>query len=444
MPKVVTRYICEACGSSQAKWSGRCDSCGAWNSLSESSISTAPGRAIDLSLKPTKITDVKSGVQPRMKLGVTELDELLGGGIVPGSVVLLSGDPGVGKSTLALQIAMSVAKSQRVLYVSGEETAAQIRLRADRLNAVASNIDLLADNSTDAAAQLIGTGDYGLVLVDSIQTMASEAVSSASGTVSQITAGAQLMLREAKKSQTALLIIGHVTKEGNIAGPKILEHLVDVVLYFEGERFGGFKVLKSMKNRFGATHEVALLEMAATGLMPVANPSAALLEERRHEPGSVVFATMEGSRSFLVEVQALVSPSNFGYPKRTAVGIDLNRLNLLIAVLSRLPGYNLNASDVYVNIVGGLKLNEPAIDLAIILAIASSLKQQKIAPDLVVFGEVGLGGEVRSVSQIDKRLREAKKMGFRRALSPGYKNATVVGVKTVIQAVSAAIEQPSK
>lgn len=419
---------------------GKCEQCGAWNSLLEevSTVSAGGfGKAKPAAaLKPTTMSEVAAERLPRVPSGLGEVDQVLGGGIVPGSVMLLSGDPGIGKSTLVLQIATSLAHAQKVLYVSGEESAAQIRLRAERLGLAASSLELLAETNVDAIAATIEAGNYQLVIIDSIQTMAVEALTGSPGTVGQITASAQVLQAMAKRQGgPAMLIIGHVTKEGNIAGPKILEHLVDVVLYLEGERYGAFKALRGVKNRFGSTSEVGIFEMLETGLAPVPNPSEALLAERRPGPGSVVLATIEGSRPLLVEVQALVSATPFGYPKRTAVGFDLNRLNLLVAVLSKRAGLNLNASDIYVNVVGGLRVAEPAADLAIILSIASAFQDAPIPTGLVAFGEVGLSGEIRSVNQASRRVGEATKLGYKRAIGPAY--GAVAGMQGVSDVQSA-------
>lgn len=351
--------------------------------------------------------------------------------------MLLSGDPGIGKSTLVLQLSGHVG-SGGVLYASGEESAAQIKLRAERLGLGRASVDLVCETDVDAVAAAIESGGYKLAIIDSIQTMSTSALTGAAGSVGQITACAQILQSVAKRHNTALLVIGHVTKEGSIAGPKILEHLVDVVLYLEGERYGAFKALRSIKNRFGSTNEVAIFEMEEAGLVPVENPSAALLAERQPGPGSVVLPTMEGSRPILVEVQALVSPSVFGYPRRTAAGCDLNRINLLAAVMGKRAGIDLSAHDVYVNIVGGLKITEPAADLAIILSIASAYKNAAVPPDLVAFGEVGLSGEIRSVTNAAGRVAEAKKLGFKRAIAPQSKTGSG-GTKTIEQAVSAAL-----
>jgi DNA repair protein RadA/Sms len=395
---------------------------------------------VQVAAKPEKLKDVVTHKLPRFDSGIGEVNQVLGGGIVPGAIMLLSGDPGIGKSTLVLQLAAKVSKEQSVLYVSGEESTSQIKLRADRLG-VDSGLELLTETSTDIVAATLEQGNYALVIIDSIQTMAVEALTGSPGTVGQITASAQMLQQVAKRRHVAMVIIGHVTKEGNIAGPKILEHLVDVVLYLEGDRYGAFKALRGIKNRFGSTAEVGIFEMKDSGLSPVANPSQALLAERQEAPGSVVLATVEGTRPILVEVQALVSRTSFGYPKRTASGFDLNRLNLLAAVMQKRAGINLSDQDIYVNIIGGLKITEPAADLAIILAIASAFKNEPVAHNLIAFGEVGLSGEIRSVSNVGSRLAEAKKLGFRFVVGPGNLNAgqNINRVSTISQAITAAL-----
>ncbi len=449
MPKTITRFTCQSCGASYVRWMGKCEQCGSWNSLVEEIVApaiSAPGskRTATAALKPTQLAAVATAKLPRLPSGIGEVDQVLGGGLVPGSVILLSGDPGIGKSTLVLQIAARLAGSGRVLYVSGEESTAQIKLRAERLGLATSSLDLLATTNIDAVAATIEEGSYELVIIDSIQTMATAALTGSPGTVGQITAGAQILQSVAKRTNTITLIIGHVTKEGNIAGPKILEHLVDVVLYLEGERYGAFKALRGIKNRFGSTSEVGIFEMGEQGLAPVSNPSAALLAERRPGPGSVVLATLEGTRPLLIEVQALVATSAFGYPKRTAVGFDLNRLNLLVAVLTKRAGLNLSSSDIYVNVVGGLKVTEPAADLAIILSIASAFKDLNVPADLVAFGEVGLSGEIRSVPQAARRLSEAKKLGLRSALGPSRGAASELTAVTDVRSAIAALANPPR
>lgn len=413
------RYVCQNCGAIHSSWMGRCSNCGEWNTITEQldavSLSAPGGRKLEVqNLK--EITKAKS--ISRLKAGIKSVDDTLGGGFVPGSVTLLAGQPGIGKSTLLLQIAYEVAKHSDVLYVSGEESVQQVSLRAERLGVNHERLKLAASTSADDIAATIASSEHQLVIVDSIQTVSAAAVASAAGSVSQITNSAQMLMQSAKTTQTALMLVGHVTKEGSIAGPKVLEHVVDTVLQLEGDRYGGFKILRSIKNRFGSTNESAIFEMKDQGLMPVENPSAALLEERQVSDGSVVLATLEGVRPILVEVQALVNPSSYGYPKRTASGIDLNRVNLLIAMLERRTKLNLGDKDVYVNIVGGLKVTEPAADLAVCMAIASAARGMQLKEDAVVFGEVGLSGEVRRVPFAEKRLAEAKKLGFSKAIVP--------------------------
>ena len=376
----------------------------------------------------------------RLPTGIADLDAVLGGGILPAGVMLLAGQPGIGKSTLLMQVAAHVSEQHAVLYVSGEESASQVKLRATRLGATSGDdLQFVASTSADDIAATIRSGAYRLVIIDSIQTLSLEEISSAPGTVSQITNSSNVIIRAAKASGAAVILVGHVTKEGSIAGPKVLEHLVDVVLQFEGDRYGGFKVVRAVKNRYGSTSEAAIFEMDDKGVKVVENPSAALLAERQNADGSVVLATLEGNRSILVEIQALVNSTNFGYPKRTASGFDLNRLNLLIAVLEKRTKLNLSDKDIYVNVVGGLKLNDPETDMAVAMAIASAAAGRKLDDGLVVFGEVGLGGEIRSAQGTDKRLAEAKKLGFTQAIAPaatsGKKNSFVKGVKDLRQAL---------
>lgn len=419
MAKSTSLYTCQNCAATTPKWSGRCDVCGAWNSLVETAAPASNrrgGGAAAASVAKFSAIDMSS--HNRISSGMSEVDEVLGGGIVPGGVMLLSGDPGVGKSTLVLQIAAAVAKEQSVLYVSGEESDRQLKMRAERLGVGATNLSVLAETDADVIAATITAGNYDLVIIDSIQTMYTQALTGAAGAVGQITACSQLLEGVAKRNSVAMLIIGHVTKDGSIAGPKILEHLVDVVLYLEGDKYGSFKALRGVKNRYGSTNEVGIFEMVNEGLKPVTNPSEALLAERQESPGSAVLATMEGTRPLLVEVQALVSTTAFGYPKRTAAGFDLNRLNLLVAVLQKRGGLNLSNQDIYVNIVGGLKINEPAADVAVILAIASAFKDKALPKGLVCFGEVGLSGEIRSVPHAERRVSEAAKLGFTKAFGP--------------------------
>lgn len=376
-------------------------------------------------LAAASLTDVAvDKVTDRMSTRIADLDVVLGGGLMPGGVILVAGEPGIGKSTLLLQVAGTLAKENSVLYVTGEESAGQVKLRAMRLGAdTSSNLSLVSSTSADDIAATVASGVYDTVIIDSIQTLVMAEVSSAPGTVSQITNATNLIIGAAKSSHTTVMLVGHVTKEGSIAGPKVLEHLVDVVLQFEGDRYGGFKMVRAIKNRYGSTAELAIFEMEDKGLVPVSNPSAALLAERRSSDGSVVLATMEGNRPLLVEIQALVNSTSFGYPKRTASGFDLNRLTLLIAVLEKRTKLQLSDKDIFINVVGGLRLNDPAADLAICMAIASAATERRLDDGAVVFGEVGLGGEIRTSHLAQRRIAEAKKLGFEYAIAPAIRPA---------------------
>ncbi len=426
MVRAKTIFICQQCGASYPKWQGRCDNCGEWNTMVEQVQAAAGKSAVARSaatgtvLAPQTIGSIDmETAKKRMDTGFDDLNFVLGGGILPGGVILIAGQPGIGKSTLLLQIANAIGTHNPVLYASGEESASQVKLRAERLGAnKEESLHFVASTSADDIAATIRSAAYDLIIIDSIQTLALADIASAPGTVSQITNSSNVIIRAAKESNAAVILVGHVTKEGSIAGPKVLEHLVDVVLQFEGDRYGGFKMLRAVKNRFGSTSEVAIFEMDEEGLKLVKNPSAALLAERQDADGSVVLATMEGTRPLLVEIQALVNPTSFGYPKRTASGFDLNRLNLLIAVLERRTKLNLSDKDIYINVVGGLKLNDPAADLAVCMAIASAAAGRRLQDGVVVFGEVGLGGEIRSASGTDRRVAEAKKLGFTQAIAP--------------------------
>lgn len=436
MVKSKTQFTCQSCASNYTKWMGRCENCGEWNSLVESVVES--GSNVVAKSQNGKMLDVKTFDKikiedevARMKTGLSDLDTVLGGGVLSGSIVLLAGQPGIGKSTMLMQIASAIAENKKVLYVSGEESASQVKLRVMRLGVAFENLEFVASTSAENISATILSGQYDLVIIDSIQTLSLENISSSPGTVSQITNSSNLIMRSAKKSNTAVIIVGHVTKEGSIAGPKVLEHMVDVVLQFEGDRYGGYKVLRAVKNRYGGTNEVAIFEMEQKGLIPVENISAALLAERNDEDGSVIFANIEGSQAVLVEIQALVNDSNFGYPKRTASGFDINRLNVLIAILEKRTKLRLGDKDVYVNVVGGLKLSDPAADLAVCMAIASAAAQKKLPKDVVVFGEVGLGGEIRSVKSSDKRLAEATKLGFSNAITSANNNKKQKNVNQV-------------
>lgn len=444
MVKSKVQFVCQQCGASYGKWSGRCENCGQWNTLVEEAATAEKKAVVDRSRGKKLATEdfravTTESASTRLMTGFSEVDEVLGGGLMPGGVVLLAGEPGIGKSTLLMQIALYIGDQLPVLYVSGEESASQVKLRGDRLTKrVPEQLQLATTTSADDVAATVASGDYKFVIVDSMQTMAMAEIASAPGTVSQITNSANIIIRAAKATNTAVVLVGHVTKEGSIAGPKVLEHLVDVVLQFEGERYGGFKLLRAVKNRYGSTADIALFEMVGDGLKHVENPSAQLLEERGQEDGSVILATMEGNRPLLVEIQALVTPSHFGYSKRTASGFDLNRLNVLIAVLERRTKLKLSESDIFVNVVGGLKLQDPAADLAVCMAIASAAAERKLDEKLVVFGEVGLGGEIRSSRMSSQRTKEAKKLGFTGAIAPAVK-PTDVFIRPVADLKSALI-----
>ena len=425
--KVKSQFVCQQCGATYAKWVGQCTNCNAWNSLVEQVVESgtvkktmlAKGQASGKKLDFVKISTITpSDAKARLATGFNDLDTVLGGGILKGSVSLLAGQPGMGKSTILMQICAEIAKKHEVLYVSGEESAGQVKLRAVRLGADSDKLSFAASTSANDIAKTIESGEFDFVVVDSIQTLAMEEISSAPGTVSQVTNSGNLIIRAAKASDTAVVIVGHVTKDGTLAGPKILEHLVDVVLNFEGDRYGGFKTVRAVKNRFGSTNEVAIFEMLGSGLAEVQNPSAALLAERTNTDGSIILATLNGNRPILVEIQALATKTNYGYPKRTASGFDLNRLNLLIAVLERRTKLKLSDQDIFINVVGGMKLSDSAADLAICMAIASAVAGRKLSDDYVVFGEVGLGGEIRSAFRADQRIAEAKKLGFKHAIGP--------------------------
>jgi DNA repair protein RadA/Sms len=421
MPKrsIGVRYVCSNCGATYSAWAGRCNNCGEWNTLQEQ-VEVSAGGASPGGKKLDAQT-IKQAAASRIKrfaTGLKDVDEVLGGGLVAGSVNLLAGQPGIGKSTLLLQLADSLAAQQKVLYISGEESIQQVALRAERLGVKNINLQLAVSSITNDIAASLNAGNYDIVIIDSIQAVSLSEISSAAGSVSQITNSTLLLSAAAKTAGTALVLVGHVTKEGSIAGPKVLEHIVDVVLQLEGDRYGGFKILRGVKNRYGSTNEAAIFEMAENGLKTVSNPSAALLAERQVTDGSIVMATIEGTRPLLVEIQALVNTTSYGYPKRTASGIDLNRVNLLVAMLERRTKLKLADKDIYINVVGGIRLTEPAADLAVCMAIGSAAKGLQLKKNAVVFGEVGLSGEVRHVPLLDKRLAEAKKMGFEAAIGP--------------------------
>jgi len=424
MAKPRAQYVCQQCGRKAPKALGRCPQCGAWNSMVEEIIPAGGSRRRP---KPQAgrgaiaLARVEGGGDGRIGLSIGEFARVLGGGIVPGSVVLIGSDPGIGKSTLLLQMAAEIARSERVLYVSGEESERQIKSRALRLQAAPLPEELYVLTETDLE-MVLGQIDQlrpGLVVVDSIQTMHLPELESSAGSISQVRECAARLQAMAKRTETAVFLIGHVTKEGAIAGPRVMEHIVDTVLYLEGDPYHAYRLLRSVKNRFGATTEVGVFEMRSSGMVEVPNPSEAFLAERVVKaPGSAVAVTMEGTRPLLVEVQGLTSKTSFGHPRRTANGVDLNRLFLTLAVLSRRAGFRVEDMDVFVNVVGGLRIQEPAADLAVAAAIASSIKDQAIPADMALIGELGLSGELRAVSQIERRLREAAKLGFKRVVVP--------------------------
>ena len=421
MSKSKTVFQCQSCGYSSPKWLGKCPDCGAWNSFSEERQSPKSLKSFSSGNSgPIPLSSVTGGNEKRVPIGIAELDRVLGGGLVAGAVILIGGDPGIGKSTIILQaIARIASQTGTVLYVSGEESPEQIKLRAERLSIDSDRIMLLPETVVE---QVLATSDRlkpSAIVIDSIQTVYTEELTSAPGSVGQIRESAAKLMFYAKRSRTPVFLIGHVTKEGAIAGPRVLEHLVDTVLYFEGDRGHPFRILRTVKNRFGSTNEIGVFEMTDGGLREISNPSELFLSQRPlGTSGSIVLASMEGTRPVLVEMQALVSPTTFGMPRRTSMGIDFNRLNLLIAVLEKKGGIHLGGMDVFVNIVGGLKIVEPAADMGIVTALVSSFREIPVDPHTFVFGEIGLSGEVRAVAQGEARIREAAKVGFRRAIVP--------------------------
>ncbi len=425
MPKSATKFICQQCGYEAAKWMGRCVDCGAWNTMVETVIVARPTNGVSasgpvISVAPIAVPDVSALAQERCATGSPELDRTLGGGLAPGSLVLLGGEPGIGKSSLLLKVAGNIAAAgAETLYVCAEESPQQVKLRAERLGALQPRLYLLPATEIEAVVEQIERMRPALVVVDSIQTVATSLIASAPGSVSQVRDCAMQLMRVAKRTHTPICLIGHVTKEGSVAGPRTLEHMVDAVLYLEGERFHTYRLLRGVKNRFGATHEVGVFEMRGDGMVDVTNPSGLFLAERRSDAtGSAVVVSMEGTRPLLVETQALVTSTVFGAPRQTATGVDRNRLQMLLAVLTKRVGLALSTQDVYVNVVGGFELGEPAVDLGIALAVASNFVERRVAADMVALGEVGLGGELRAVPRLAQRVREAAKLGFRRVVAP--------------------------
>ncbi len=440
MAKPRVKYVCQQCGGEHSKWMGKCPDCGTWNTLEEvpdlpqtpaqqrrPSIVNNSERAQG-TLLPIVLPDIKPLMQPRISVGYAEMDRVLGGGLVAGSLILVGGEPGIGKSTLLLQVSGMIARDVGpVLYVSGEESIEQVKMRAERLGITGERLYLLATTELDAIGEAVQRLKPSLVVVDSIQTLSASYLTAAPGSISQVRECTVQLMHLAKGSRIPLFIIGHVTKEGTVAGPKALEHIVDAVLYLEGERYHSYRLLRGVKNRFGATHEVGVFEMHGEGLGEVLNPSAIFLSDRATgATGSAVVVSMEGTRPLLVEVQALATPSNFGYPRCTTNGIDHNRLLMLLAVLTKRVGLTVGNHDVYANVVGGFSLEEPAVDLGVAAAIASSYREQLIAPDMALIGEIGLSGELRAVNRLAMRVREAAKLGFKRCVVPSSGGGTKV------------------
>ena len=445
-------FFCQNCGHEESKWLGQCPACKEWNTFVEEKITVSAsgksgaarsGKETDINIVP--LMNVSTDEDERIQTQIQELDRVLGGGIVEGSLVLVGGDPGIGKSTLLLQVCQKLSSiNKKVLYISGEESLKQIKLRANRMGEFSGNLFLLCETNLEMIRTAIEKQKPDMVVIDSIQTMYSEEVTSAPGSVSQVRESTNVFMQLAKGMNIAVFIVGHVTKEGTVAGPRVLEHMVDTVLYFEGDRHASYRILRSVKNRFGSTNEIGVFEMRKEGLIEVENPSEFMLSGKpENASGSVVACAMEGTRPMLMEIQALVCRSNFGMPRRTAAGIDYNRVNLLMAVLEKRVGLPLSNYDAYVNIAGGIRMNEPAIDLGVIMAVASSYKNKPVAEDMIVFGEVGLSGEVRAVTMPEQRVAEARKLGFKTCVLPDVcvknighaEGIELVGVKSVAQAM---------
>ena len=441
-------YFCQNCGHEESKWLGQCPMCKEWNTFAEEKVVSIKGQKSsgEKQVQAVTLSSVTTDEDERMKTELVELDRVLGGGIVPGSLVLVGGDPGIGKSTLLLQVCQKLsAMNKKVLYISGEESLKQIKLRANRMGEFSENLYLLCETSLNLIQTAIEREKPDVVVIDSIQTMYNEEIGSAPGSVSQVRESTNVFMQWAKGMNIAIFIVGHVTKEGTVAGPRVLEHMVDTVLYFEGDRHASYRILRGVKNRFGSTNEIGVFEMRKEGLVEVENPSEFMLSGKpENASGSVVACAMEGTRPMLMEIQALVCKSNFGMPRRTAAGIDYNRVNLLMAVLEKRVGLPLSGYDAYVNIAGGIRMNEPAVDLGIIMAVASSYKNRPVSEDTIVFGEVGLSGEVRAVTMPEQRVAEAKKLGFKVCVVPEVslksigkvEGIEVIGVKSVNQTMN--------
>lgn len=450
-----TVFFCQNCGYESAKWMGQCPGCREWNSFVEETVSqgtkkgpgqTAPGAAGGRAGKPMMLSEIDIREDNRIRTSMDELDRVLGGGVVQGSMVLVGGDPGIGKSTLLLQVCKLLSDSgHKILYISGEESLQQIKMRAQRIGVFNENLRLLCETNLETISTTIENEKPEAVIIDSIQTMYNEEVSSAPGSVSQVRESTGILMKIAKGMGISVFIVGHVTKDGSVAGPRVLEHMVDTVLYFEGDRHASYRILRSVKNRFGSTNEIGVFEMQEEGLAEVGNPSEYMLDGRPEEAsGAVVSCSLEGTRPILLEVQALVAETNFGMARRTAAGTDYNRVNLLMAVLEKRCRYEMSRLDAYVNIAGGMKMNEPALDLAIVMALISSYKDRPVDPRMIIFGEVGLSGEVRAVSQADQRVNEAAKLGFTSCMLPKVcvdklkpvEGLKLIGVSNVREAIN--------
>lgn len=433
--KKKTVFFCQNCGYESGKWLGQCPGCREWNTFVEETVTakTAKSQQTVKTAEPVNLSQVSADEEERIHTGIKELDRVLGGGIVPGSMVLVGGDPGIGKSTLLLQVCQKLAEQNRkIMYISGEESLRQIKMRATRIGEFTSSLLLLCETNLESIKAVIEREKPEVVIIDSIQTMYNEEVSSAPGSVSQVRESTGVLMQIAKGMGVSVFIVGHVTKDGNVAGPRVLEHMVDTVLYFEGDRHASYRILRGVKNRFGSTNEIGVFEMQQKGLVEVENPSEYMLNGRPEgASGSIVACSMEGTRPILVEIQALICQSNFGLPRRTANGTDYNRVNLLMAVLEKRAGINLSSCDAYVNIAGGIKMNEPAIDLGIVLAIVSSQKDVPISDKVVSFGEVGLSGEVRAVSMAEQRVQECRKLGFEKVIVPEACRSALKDVKGI-------------
>lgn len=448
-------YVCSECGYETPKWYGKCPGCGEWSTMQEEvrvqqSAAVTKKATSTASVRSYSLGEIKPDNELRYKTGMSELDRVLGGGIVKGSLVLLSGDPGIGKSTILLQICQCLGERLNILYVSGEESYSQIKLRADRLNVTTSGLSILCETDVQAISEHIMSIKPDLVIVDSVQTMNHTELSSSPGSITQVRESTNLLMRTAKSLSIPVIIVGHVNKDGNIAGPKVLEHIVDAVLYFEGERNLSFRILRAVKNRYGSTNEIGVFEMTDKGLEEVRNPSEMLISGRpKNTPGTCVACVMEGSRPILAEIQGLVTPTSFGTPRRMSNGFDYNRMAMLLAVLEKRGGYFFNNTDTYINIVGGMKLDEPALDLTIAMALVSSLKDYALKDDVLAFGEIGLAGEIRAISHCEQRIKEAARLGFKKCIIPKHNLRTVpnnlkdeieiVGVRTIRQAFEALI-----